>query len=236
MTEIQKQSFHGLSGNTLKIIALITMTLDHIGVQIFTESTLLRIIGRLAFPIFAYMIAEGCLYTKNRARYLINMAALALVCQLVYFFALGSLYQCILVTFSLSIALIYLFDNAVKTKNAAIGLAFVLSLLAVYAASEVLPLLLLNTDFGIDYGFFGIMLPVIVFAGKNKVQKLALSFVGLAFVSLASGGIQWYCLLSLVLLALYSGERGRAKIKNLFYIYYPVHLVVIYLISLIFFD
>lgn len=47
----------GLTGNQLKIIALITMTLDHVGVQLFPECQMLRIIGRIAFPIFAYMIA-----------------------------------------------------------------------------------------------------------------------------------------------------------------------------------
>ena len=56
----------GLTGNQLKLIALVTMTIDHIGMQLFPRVRLLRIIGRLAFPIFAYMIAEGCRYTRNR--------------------------------------------------------------------------------------------------------------------------------------------------------------------------
>ena len=58
-----------LSGNMLKVIAAITMTVDHIGVIFFPSSNILRIIGRIAFPIFAFMIAEGCKYTKNKFRY-----------------------------------------------------------------------------------------------------------------------------------------------------------------------
>ena len=65
----QSSSLPGLSGNQLKIIALIAMTIDHIGLQFLPHVTILRIIGRLAFPIFAYMIAEGCLHTRNRRRY-----------------------------------------------------------------------------------------------------------------------------------------------------------------------
>ena len=56
----------GLTNNQLKIIAMISMLIDHIGLQMFPDLLIFRIIGRLAFPIFAYMIAEGCFYTKNK--------------------------------------------------------------------------------------------------------------------------------------------------------------------------
>ena len=59
-----------ISGNQLKIIALVAMTWDHMGKQLFPQIGWLQIVGRLAFPIFAYMIAEGCAYTKNRKKYL----------------------------------------------------------------------------------------------------------------------------------------------------------------------
>lgn len=108
------------SGNQLKVIALIAMTCDHVGKELFPQYELLQIIGRLAFPIFAYMIAEGCRYTKNRRKHLLSVAGLALICQLVYFVAQGSLYQGILVTFSLSICMIYVIDHA-KSKRTASG-------------------------------------------------------------------------------------------------------------------
>ena len=99
---------NGLNNNQLKLIALLSMTLDHIAVMVFPQVILLRILGRLAFPIYAYMIAEGCTHTHSMGKYFGTMAALAAVCQGAYYFALGSLYQSILVTFSLSIGLIWL--------------------------------------------------------------------------------------------------------------------------------
>ena len=106
-----------MSGNQLKIIALIAMTCDHVAVQLLPQWQILRVIGRLALPVFAYMIAEGCRYTKNRKRYLMGIAAIAALCQIVYFVAQKSVYQGILVTFSLSIVLIYAIDYAKMKKT-----------------------------------------------------------------------------------------------------------------------
>lgn len=221
------------TGNQLKIIALITMTIDHIGAQIFPEMKILRIIGRIAFPIFAYMIAEGCKYTRNRKKYLLTMILIAVICQLVYFFAMGSLSQCILVTFSLSIVLIYALDIAHirgDIKSLVIALA---AFVGVIFLTEILPDLWMGTDFGIDYGLCGVMLPVFVFAADKKGQKLFAAAIMLVLLSISLGGVQWFGLMSLPLLALYNKERGALKMKSLFYIYYPSHLVVIYLISML---
>ena len=97
----------------------------------------------------------------------------------------------------------------------------------------LLPTLLPGTDFAVDYGFFGVCLPVLVWMGRNRGQKLALLTLGLVLVATASGGNQWYSLLTVPLLALYSGQRGKYAIGRLFYIYYPLHLVVIYGIGLL---
>ena len=76
------------------------MLIDHVGVALLPQLEILRVIGRLSFPIFAYMIAEGCRYTKNRVRYFGTLAGFAIVCQTANYIATGSLYQCILITFS----------------------------------------------------------------------------------------------------------------------------------------
>ncbi len=221
-----------LSGNQLKLIAALSMTLDHIGVQIYTDFVLLRILGRIAMPIFAYMIAEGSRYTNNRKRYLINMLLIAFICQLVYFFASGSLYQCILVTFSLSIVLIYALDRATEKKHIKNYILMFITFLSVYFVSEVLPIVLKNTDYAVDYGFAGIMLAVLIYFGRGKITKLVLAAVGLMFLSIVNGGVQWYSMLAIIPLALYSGKRGKVNMKSFFYIYYPLHLVVINFISL----
>lgn len=101
------QRWRGLSGNALKLIAAASMLIDHIGVILLPEVALLRIIGRLAFPIYAFMIAEGCAKTRNRLRYFLAVFSLGAACQVVYFLHDGALYMGILITFSLSILLIY---------------------------------------------------------------------------------------------------------------------------------
>lgn len=233
------------TGNQLKILALLTMTCDHVGKQLLPQYPILQIIGRLAFPIFAYMIAEGCKYTKNRKRYLGTMAGMALICQIVYAVAMGSLYQCVLVTFSLSILLIYALDYAVEnsagrqqesglennTKKVWLVPAVVFAGIAFI--SICLPKILSHTDFMIDYGIWGILLPVLVYMADTRQRKLLMIAAGLSLLAISLGGIQWYSLLSLIVLFLYNGKRGKARLKNIFYIYYPLHLVVIYVISLI---
>lgn len=223
----------GLTGNILKIIALVTMTIDHIGLELFDNMYIMRLIGRIAFPIFAYMIAEGCFYTRNRKRHIVTIASLALLCQIVYFVAMGSLYQCILVTFTLSIALIYSIDNVLKHRNIFNALILLATVLFISAVALYLPAVLVGTDFGIDYGIFGILLPVLVYFAKGRELKLLAFAVGLALVCWDYGGIQWFSMLTVPLIALYNGKKGRVKLKNLFYIYYPLHLVVIYFIGVI---
>lgn len=222
-----------LSGNQLKLLALITMTIDHIGMVMLPQYPILRIIGRLAFPIYAWFIAEGCRYTSHRKKYLLTMAGLAAMCQLVYFFAMGSLYQCVLVTFSLAIAWIYALDRAMKQNTLKAWLLTAAVSVAVIFLSVALPRLLPGTDYAIDYGFWGILLPVLVYVPTDRRRKLVVFALVLLSLCLAIGGVQWFSLLSLIPLALYSGQRGKRKLKYLFYIYYPLHLAAIYGLSLL---
>lgn len=217
-----------LNNNQLKMIALVTMTIDHVGMLLFPRIVLLRVIGRLAFPIFAYMIAEGCAHTRSMGRYLGTMAAMAAIYQLVYFFVDGSLYQSILVTFSLSIALIWVLQWAEKRKTAASRAGLVLALMGVALVTRLLPKLLDGTDFDVDYGLWGVLLPVTIYLAKEKWQKLLWAACVLCLLALESYYLQWYALAALPLLALYDGTRGKWKMKWLFYIYYPAHLVVLW--------
>lgn len=228
MTVLTKKP--GLTGNQLKLIALVTMTCDHIGADLLPQVDILRIIGRLAMPIFAYMIAQGCQYTRDKKKYLLTIAATALLCQLVYFFAMGSLYQCILVTFSLSIALTFTLEAAIQRPCVKSVATAVLAFLTAWFICDVLPALL--PGFHVDYGFWGVLLPVLVWLGKDKWQSILLCGAGLILLSSGSTN-QWFSLLALPLLALYNGTRGKAKLKYLFYIYYPAHLALIWLIGLL---
>lgn len=224
----QTKKFSGFTGNQLKLIALLSMTCDHVGLQLFPDVLLLRILGRLALPIFAYMIAEGCRYTRNRKKYLLRMAGLAALCQVVYFVAMGSLYQCILVTFSLSIGLIYALDRLQERGDTASRLLAGGALLAVFLLCVVLPDFV--PGFEIDYGLMGVLLPVLIYFGRPAHHFL---LAGLLLLCFTQGGIQWWSLAAIPLLGQYNDRRGKYNIGKLFYIYYPLHLVVIYGLSLL---
>ena len=222
----------GLSNNQLKIIAMVAMTLDHIGAYLFPQILWLRIVGRLAFPIYAFMIAEGCRYTRNPMRYLGSLAAIALVCQVVSYIAIGSLYQCIMVTFSLSVGLILLVKHA-QQKNAFLPWVWVaLGVLATAFLCHGMQALLPGTDYAVDYGFVGVMTPVLIYLFTAKLPQLAVLSLCLAGICLDAWSGQVYAFLVIPLLALYNGTRGKWKLKWFFYFFYPVHLALIYLVGM----
>lgn len=232
-----------LSGNMLKILAALFMTIDHIGLLFFPHESVFRIVGRLAFPIFAFMIAEGARYTKNRLKYFLQIFILGVICQIVYYIADGSLYMCILITFSLSLLILFalkefkiaLFEKERSGKRIALTSFLLIGAVALaYIACEYLE---------IDYGFGGVLCPVFAsifdfhgVAVPEKVRILDRAWVRVLTLGLgvlihaltSSLKIQIYALYAIILLMLYSGERGKYKMKYFFYLFYPLHLVLLY--------
>lgn len=219
-----------LTGNQLKLIAAVTMTLDHIGAYLFPSVLWLRIVGRLAFPIFAYMVGEGGRYTHRPARYLLTVSGVALLCQLTELFVRDSLQQCIMVTFTMSVGLILLLRRAGEKKTPTSRLAALAGLIGALLICELLPRLV--SGFRIDYGLLGVLAPVAVYLAKDRLQALFGLGLCLAGIAGSSMWIQWLSLGALPLLALYSGQRGSAKLKYFFYLYYPLHLAAIYLLGM----
>lgn len=222
------RSPYGLTSNQLKMIAMLTMTIDHIGAVLLPQYRFLRIIGRLAMPIYAFMIAEGCHYTHDKRAYFLRLLGLALVCQIAYAIVDRSLYQCILVTFSLSVGLIFSVENMHKKMTPLSGMTAILLFAAAYFLCEKLPQLL--PGFSVDYGIWGVLLPVIVYFDGRSLWSFAL---GTLLLCLSLGGLQWWSMLSLPFLALYNGQRGKARMGWVFYLYYPIHLAMIYGIGIL---
>lgn len=228
MKELTQRISQGvISGNALKLFALLCMTVDHIGVHLISEYEPLRIIGRLAFPLFAYMIAEGCKYTKNKLKYFLTIFIEGVILQIFVFLLSDSIHMNVLITFSLSIGLIYAFDYSLRSENNYNWVIPLMGTIFVMVICGELPEGFLSEYFHIDYGFFGVMLPVMVYIFDNKLLKLLMFTLGLVFLSMSLAPIQWWCLLSVIPIALYSGKRGKLKIKYLFHIYYPLHIVII---------
>ncbi len=236
---MMKINFRKLNGNALKIIGAVSMFIDHLGVLFFSHFLFLRIIGRLAFPIFAYLIAEGCRYTKNRLRYFLTLLLFGSVFQIVYTLFTGDSYMNIFITYSLSIPMIYAlqyFKASLNSKNTIhVTIAF-FSLVVSFIFAYIF-----HSYFSVDYGFAGSLVPfaasMCMSRGKAQAEKaytrehlLSVLFCGISLIVLAYPfrGVQIYGLLALPLLLAYSGERGKANLKNFFYVFYPAHLVILY--------
>ena len=212
-----------LTGNHLKLIAAVTMLLDHMGVLLFPDVLLLRFIGRLSYPLFAFMIAEGCRYTKNKLRYFLLIFGLGAAYQLAYDLVDDVIHLNILLTFSMAILLIYILQAAIHSEKKVLWWTLFAALtLGVYVLDQTII---------IDYGFWGVMIPVLVgFAHIRKFPHWAavlLVGIGLVRMCMLYEYFQRYSLLVLPILLLYSGKRGKANLKYFFYIFYPAHLVVL---------
>ena len=245
-----------LSGNLLKIIAMILMVVDHVGYILFPNVEILRIIGRLSFPIFAFFIAEGCRHTRNKLRYFLVISICAIIYQLVLYFYLNDTYMCVFVTFSIGILICYalwFFKETLIVKDIKLYVKIISFLVLI---ASIVGAYFLNKYFEIDYGFFGCLTPAIVslfFFTKNtniyqnkitillkKLDALPLHLIMLSValiciwafsIDISLKNIQLYSLLSIPILYLYSGQRGKYGVKYLFYIFYPAHLIILNLIA-----
>lgn len=240
---MQASKLRFLNANALKLLACLFMLVDHIGFFLFPYVTALRIVGRLSFPLFAFSLSEGCRYTKNKTMHLALLAGLALLIQLVYYIYDGSLYMSVLVTFTFSVICIYalqffkttLFSDKKVYVKILSFLPFCIAVAVTYVA---------NLFLQIDYGFWGSMLPV--FASlldfyRIPVPKLlqkadclplrvlcfSIGLILLAIFIPYLKEIQFFSLCAVPILLLYNGEKGKWNIKYFFYVFYPLHLVIL---------
>lgn len=241
-----------MSSFLLKIIAAVTMFIDHAGLMLFPHQAVFRIIGRIAFPIYAYCIAEGFRYTKNRLNYFLRIFILGMLCQIVYTIVDRELYLGILLTFSLSIIVMFFTDCVrVSVQGQKSPLAKLIERLtkttlsgsADRAVSAVLTLVILSAVFiltlyvDVDYGFFGVMLPVFTNLFQEKGKRFVMfsaCLLALCIDLTTVFPLQYWSLLTIPLIALYNGKPGKYRMKYFFYIFYPAHMVLLYVLSMIF--
>ena len=231
-TAVKAKSKLGINATALKIIGMIAMTIDHIGYFLLPQIEAFRMIGRIAYPIFAYMIAEGCRYTRNKAKYLLSVLSVGCVCSVVSYIAERSLYQSIFITFSCSIALIFVLDKATADSNRHLDKHF-WGLLAILLTGLYFCLFGVQVIPGLetDYGFYGVLTPVLIRYGRNKNEKLLALTVGLCLIAIGGMPSQSFSLAAVGILAFYDGKRGKHGMKWLFYGYYPLHIAFLYAIS-----
>lgn len=254
-----------MSGFVLKLIAIFSMLLDHtlktlpsqpILMDVFGMSQessyyllhILQPFGRLAFPIFAFFIAEGCFHTRSPKRYVGRLLLFGLISEIPFRLAFtrgflrDALYfwplQATNVFFTLALGALACFScKALREKGR-----------PVLALLPVLPLAALAELLHTDYGFYGVLTVFAAYAVKNRLGRLGamagvLTVLYLVWPVLNSRdfifsqpGTLWgwtvmwaFALLAVVLLFFYNGKRGK-NIKWAFYIFYPAHLTALYLI------
>lgn len=221
------------------------MLADHAGLMLFRDIVVLRYIGRLALPIFAFMVAEGMLYTRSRVKYFLRIFILAVICQAGYtVFELitgtfRGVYLNTLFTLSFGALVCMAFLTAREDKKKIWLLFLAIVLLAAFMVFCTMPVDNMTTTlagkvlgFAVDYDyqFMGAMLPVMALIMLKKPWRLVWFGAGLVLLSLQmmrEMPYQWFCLAALILLWFYNGQRGKANLKYFFYIFYPVHLLVL---------
>ncbi len=216
------KSIRGFTASDLKLIVCLSMVLDHIGMMLLPQHFFLRILGRLAFPIFAFFIAAGCRYTKNRKKRFLLIFSFGVLCQAAYVIFTQDWYGNILLTFSLSVLLIYALQWAKSCIFTATGSKRYLGPVAFLAAMAAVYVLTLFWE--VDYGFAGVMTPVLIslFDDRDGTApeawkrldthwvRLGLFAFALLLVAMQPDihPIQYYSLFTIPLLALYNGKPG----------------------------
>lgn len=224
----------GLDGGTLKGIAAALMLTDHVGAILLPEVLALRCVGRLAFPIFAFFIAEGYAHTRNFGRYFRRLAILAVVSEIPFNLENGTVFdltrQNVLFTFCLALLTLRGLEVLGRERGFGRWAGCGLVLAAGFAAGE-----LLRTDYG-GWGVVTVALLQLCRDGKYAKLWLLLAMAavnGLGMGSLTMpvfGGempIQIFAVAALPVIWLYNGQAGPKGLRRAFYVFYPAHLLVL---------
>ena len=236
----------GLSSFQLKLIALAIMTIDHFGAyRLFTQSqeinNYMRIVGRIAAPVFLYLLVEGLRHTRDKRKYILRLYIAAVLTELVRVLLeirMGNIFQTFFYA-AIYIACIELIIAAVKARAVSIkpvlAIIFIVASLVLPRISSPALQIFLPNPLTVEFSYIFIMLGVAWHFINNKYINCAVFAAlsaGLLLFPVLLGSLQWFMLLAAPLILLYSGEKGRGGLKYLFYIYYPAHQILFYFASL----
>lgn len=219
----------------MKTIAVICMLMDHIGFLFFPDQIQWRMVGRLAMPIFAFGIARGALYTSSMKRYMKKILMFALISQLPFWWmrqmtyggAFFSLHFNIGFTFLAALIIINLIKRAQsKKKSLEIGEFFLIGILLISAD-------LLQFDYG-SYGVLVVLLCYMVACGKQHMWMLWIGYTILTYLHYLSS-MSMFLLQEIGILAFgvifALQDVSEKRMGRFFYIFYPVHMIVLCMIK-----
>ena len=214
----------------LKIIAIISMFLDHVRYAVpVVEDFAAMYLGRIAFPLFAFFISEGYIHTKNVKKYFLRLIIFALISQIPFmlFRTLVGEWKLlnVIVTLILGLLAIFIYD---KGEDKFISLILVGCI--VYSGSIL----------RVDYSWYGVITVFIMYLFKNKKILLFIAYSIILIIYYEINGVSFlvtqnlisyiFCLISVLLTFTYNGKQGK-KMTYFFYMFYPVHMLIIYLIG-----
>lgn len=226
----QRGRNRGLTGNKLKMTAMITMVIDHIGAAIIEKGfpyawkidMVLRIIGRLSFPIFCFLLAEGFVHTRDRKKYASRLLGFALISEVPFDLAF---YDSVFyighqnVFFTLFIGILVL-TGLQRFRNS------LLKQVAVILAGSAAALVL-----RCDYDAAGVILISLMYL--LRYDKTLMLVSGAVMSAAQSVGCFGAAALAYIPISAYNGERGQMKLKYTFYWFYSIHLLLFYGIRLL---
>ncbi|MGI6793772.1 TraX family protein [Bacteroides sp. KG68] len=216
-----------LSGSALKVIAILSMVIDHCACFLMNESTMayevMRCVGRIAFPVFAFLIAEGFAHTRNRNRYFGLLLGFAIVSEIPWYLLNGAdgTHN---VMFTLALGVVALASFEILKKDGTLCICTIL-LIAWFA-----------TWSGVDYEWRGVLMIVIFYLfDKNTSLSGRMTQLLCAFPLMMHYGIIG-AMHACIVIFFYDGTRGFIRgsmAKYGVYAFYPMHLLVIYAYQLL---
>ncbi|MDR1668704.1 MAG: conjugal transfer protein TraX [Oscillospiraceae bacterium] len=239
-----------MSSFALKMLAVVTMLIDHIGASLGSEmpiqlAVLCRTVGRVAMPLFCFMIAEGLFHTRNAKKYLLRLGLFALISEVPF--------DLFLSTFRFSHENQIYLGGWVNLSSQNVGFTLFLGLLGILlydifaaqgrkeaALAAILAAGLAATLIQADYGFFGVYFIYIFYFFRRQNRQIAIALAAGVLLMTASqmlSGVSWKeAAVSLAALAavipvyLYSGKKGLGgkAVRTLLYLFYPAHLLLLY--------
>ena len=211
----------GMTTFLMKWIAVLTMITDHVGRMFFPDVHIFNIIGRIAFPLFAFLLVEGFVHTGNLKKYMLRMFIFACISEIPYDLAMQETWlefsrQNTIWTLTLGLLMLARCRKYKYSVWAVAGIAVVSC-----AAAALLRF---------DYGAGGIVLILILYFLRDRQWLKYLAMLGLSV--LWFGGTEIAAMISIIFMLAYNGKHGK-NMKYMFYWFYPVHLAVLFFIKIL---
>lgn len=219
------KTIKGINSTQLKLIALILMIVDHIGMVFFPNNYILRGIGRLSFPIFCFLIVEGYFHTKDLRKYLIRMAVFAIISEIPFNLIISKsliniYYQNVFFTLLIGLLMIFFIEEKPHFQSLILAIAIIIA-----------------TILNCDYSSGGILIIFLFYRFRDNIKFRNIGIIGInIFIAICSVGgnmkyLQALGSLALIPISFYNGEKGKGM-KYLFYLFYPLHFLVLFFIKL----